>query len=87
LKRGLGGIEGVQEIRGLGLWYGIELTDAQWAARAVRTARERGVLVGRGGYEDNVVKLSPPLNILEADLNSGIDIVIAAIGEAREARA
>jgi 4-aminobutyrate aminotransferase-like enzyme len=87
LKRGLGGIEGVREIRGLGLWYGIELTDAQWAARAAQTARERGVLVGRGGYEDNVVKLSPPLNILEPDLNSGIDAVIAAIGEAREAKA
>ena len=86
LKRELGGLEGVQEVRGLGLWYGIELADAQWAARAVGLARERGVLVGRGGYEENVVKLSPALNISEADLNAGIDAVAGAIAESRGAK-
>ncbi len=83
-KGSLAGVEGVREVRGLGLWYAAELADASWAARAVRLARERGVIVGRSGYDDNVVKLSPALVIPEAELHAGIDIVAGAIRESRE---
>jgi 4-aminobutyrate aminotransferase-like enzyme len=83
LRQALAGIAGVREVRGLGLWYAAELTDAAWAGRAVKLARERGVIVGRSGYEDNVVKLSPALAIPEADLHAGIDILAGAIGESR----
>ena len=87
LKQALSVIEGVREVRGLGLWYAIELADVAWAGRTVRLARERGVLVGRSGYEDNVVKLSPALNISETELQSGIDTVISAIRDAGKAKA
>src|SRR5262249_44828870 len=81
LREGLAGGGGVREGRGLGLWYAVELADAPAAARAVKLARERGVIVGRGGYEDTVVKLSPALVIPEADLHAGIDVVSDAIRE------
>ena len=87
LRQALAGLGGVREVRGLGLWYAVELADAGWAGRAVKLARERGVIVGRGGYEDNVVKLSPALVIPEADLQAGIDIVAGAIRDSQGASA
>lgn len=84
LRRGLEGLKGLRELRGVGLWYAAELEDAAWAGRAVRLARERGVLVGRSGYDDNVVKVSPPLVIGEGDLNEGLGVLAAAIRDSRE---
>ena len=83
LRSGLAEVEGVREVRGLGLWYAAELADAGWAGRAVKLARERGVIVGRSGYDDNVVKLSPPLVIPEADLLAGIDTLAGAIRDSK----
>jgi 4-aminobutyrate aminotransferase-like enzyme len=85
LRTALAGISGVAEVRGCGLWAGIELVEkdgapaAACAAAIVRRLRGQGVLVGRGGYDDNVVKLSPPLVIDEADLDRGLGLVAAAI--------
>lgn len=84
LRRGLEDVKGLRELRGIGLWYAAELEDAAWAGRAVRLARERGVLVGRSGYDDNVVKMSPPLVIAEGELKDGLGIVAAAIRDSRE---
>ena len=84
-KAALGDVAGVREIRGLGLWYAAELADSGWAVRAVKLARERGVIVGRGGYDDSVVKLSPALVIGEAELHAGIDVVVGAICDSRGA--
>lgn len=87
LAHGLAGVPGVAEIRGTGLWFGIELAlpdgrpAAGEAARILLRARERGVIVGRGGYDDNVVKLSPPLVIDEAELARGLDRVAETIRE------
>jgi 4-aminobutyrate aminotransferase-like enzyme len=53
----------------------------------VTLARERGVIVGRSGYEDNVIKLSPALVIPEADLHAGIDKVAGAIRDSQGAAA
>jgi 4-aminobutyrate aminotransferase-like enzyme len=79
---------GVGEVRGMGLWIGIELVDdagradPDRAKRAARLARDRGVLVGRGGYEEQVIKLSPPLVIGEDDLAAGIETVATCVREA-----
>ena len=84
----LDGVRGVGEVRGVGLWIGIELVDdagradPDRAKRAARLARARGVLVGRGGYEEQVVKLSPPLVIDEDDLAAGIETVATCVREA-----
>ena len=84
-RAALADVEGVREVRGLGLWYAAELADGAWAARAVKLARERGVIVGRGGYDDSVVKLSPALVIEEAELQAGIDVAAGAIRDSRGA--
>jgi 4-aminobutyrate aminotransferase-like enzyme len=84
-KAALTGVEGVREVRGLGLWYAAELANAAWAARTVKLARERGVIVGRSGYDDSVIKLSPALVIGEVELHAGIDMVADAIRDSKGA--
>lgn len=89
IRRLLDGDDGVAEVRGLGLWIGIELRDEDGnpdpsrARRAMRLARDRGVVVGRGGYEDHVIKLSPALVIAEDDLREGIETVSRCVRDSR----
>jgi len=87
LQRELGGLEHVGDIRGRGLFIGLELVqdratcapDPARAAQAVAELRTRGVIVGRGGRHGNVVKLSPPLIIDENDLATGLQTVADVI--------
>jgi diaminobutyrate-2-oxoglutarate transaminase len=73
LRHDLEALPQVGEVRGRGLWIGIEIVDgsgaidAAAAQRIQGAARSAGLIVGRGGHEENVVKLSPPL-VIEEDL-------------------
>lgn len=77
----------VGEIRGLGLFVGIEVVtdrqsrtpDAARTTRIRRTAFERGVLLGAGGHAENVIKLCPPLTIDEHLLDGAIELTIDTI--------
>jgi 4-aminobutyrate aminotransferase-like enzyme len=91
LRNALADSPGVAEVRGCGLWYGIELAEkngapaAAKAAAVVKRLRAQGVLVGRSGYDDSVIKISPPLTIGEDELDRGLGLVTAAvIAEMRE---
>jgi 4-aminobutyrate aminotransferase-like enzyme len=81
----LEGRPGVGEVRGLGLWFAVEFVDAQGRpdagrAKAVSKAlRARGVVMGGGGYANNVLKIAPPLVIDEVELSAGLEKVVAAI--------
>ena len=81
----------VGEIRGLGLFAGIEIVtdresrepDPKRAAAIRRVAFGRGVLVGAGGHAENVLKLCPPLTIDERILEMALDPFIDAIKGSR----
>ena len=87
LRQSLGNLRSVAELRAIGLWFGIELMDrlgrpaAEPAREAVRRLRERGVVVGRGGHHDNVVKLSPPIVIEASQLMEALDRVAETVRE------
>jgi 4-aminobutyrate aminotransferase-like enzyme len=49
------------EIRGLGLLVGVQLDDPARAKAVVNQMRERGVLIGRTGPNEDVLKIRPPL--------------------------
>jgi len=51
----------VLAVRGLGLLAGVELDDPERARRVVDAMRDAGVLVGRTGPRDDVLKIRPPL--------------------------
>ena len=69
----------VDDVRGRGLFLGIELADAEAARQGQRALLERGVLVGRGGRLGNVIILAPPLVIEEDDLAGGLDTIAEAL--------
>lgn len=58
--RGLGA-DAIVDVRGAGLLAGVQLRDPETARRAVDGLREHGVLVGRTGARDDVLKIRPPL--------------------------
>jgi 4-aminobutyrate aminotransferase-like enzyme/Ser/Thr protein kinase RdoA (MazF antagonist) len=51
----------IVEVRGRGLLVGVELTHADVASRVVDSLRENGILIGRTGPRDDVLKIRPPL--------------------------
>ncbi len=48
-------------VRGLGLLVGVQLDGPERARNVVDAMRERGVLIGRTGPRDDVLKIRPPL--------------------------
>ena len=61
-RRAAAAASAIVDVRGLGLLAGVELDDARPSRRAVVDAlRARGVLVGRTGPHEDVLKIRPPL--------------------------
>jgi acetylornithine/succinyldiaminopimelate/putrescine aminotransferase len=69
----------VEQARGLGLLIGVVLRDPGFAARVHAELRERGVLVNLTA--DRVLRIFPPLNVPEADLARGLDLLEACVRE------
>lgn len=67
------------DVRGKGLMCGIELVKENrvpapdLAAALLEAARLEGVLIGRGGMYGNVVRLTPPLTITEAEVAEALE--------------
>jgi 4-aminobutyrate aminotransferase-like enzyme len=51
----------IADVRGFGLLAGVELADPAVAGAVVDRMREAGVLIGRTGPRDDVLKVRPPL--------------------------
>jgi 4-aminobutyrate aminotransferase-like enzyme len=82
----------IGDVRGMGLMQAIELvqdreTKAPAAAETLRlmdAARENGILVGRGGIDGNVIRISPPLNVSRGDVDDfirALDTSLASVTE------
>jgi 4-aminobutyrate aminotransferase-like enzyme len=80
----------IREVRGAGLFLGVELgappesglSARQETARLVNELRRRGVLVGATGRDSNVLKIRPPLTIGEAE----VELLLDALEKALAAR-
>jgi 4-aminobutyrate aminotransferase-like enzyme len=71
----------IGDVRGSGLFIGVELSDGVEAARIVNQMRERGILFGTDGPRHNVLKIRPPMPFSEADadqLLTSLDDVLAS---------
>ena len=67
----------IGDVRGMGLLQAIELVEdretkkpatAQTAA-LLEASRENRILIGKGGFAGNVLRISPPLNIAKTDVD------------------
>jgi 4-aminobutyrate aminotransferase-like enzyme len=74
---------GVVEVRGAGLCWGVQLDSPARAARVVRAALQDAVIVLQSGVDGEVVSISPPLVIAEDELQRAIDVLRAAVVEAK----
>jgi 4-aminobutyrate aminotransferase len=78
----------IGEVRGLGLMIGLELVDKngkpdKHLQKQIRQiCLDSGLVILSCGTDDNVLRLVPPLNISEQELDEGWEIISAAFHEA-----
>jgi 4-aminobutyrate aminotransferase-like enzyme len=69
----------VGDVRGSGLFIGVELPDAAEAARVKEGLKARGILISTDGPRDNVLKVKPPLVISAAECDAVVEALAAAL--------
>ncbi|MCU1325686.1 MAG: aminotransferase [Bryobacterales bacterium] len=70
----------IGDVRGMGLLQAIELVEdrvtkvpaSAATLRVIELARENRILIGKGGLNGNVIRLSPPMNIARTDVDEFI---------------
>ena len=89
LQEALAGIPEVNEVRGRGLFIGVDLRSPDdqrplkgGAARAARIALKEGILVLPAGASGHVVELSPPLVVTEEQIEWAVPRLAKVIGAA-----
>ena len=68
------------EVRGRGLLVGVELASADLAERVVNQLRDDGILIGRTGRNDTVLKIRPPLVFAEEHADVLVEAVARVLG-------
>ncbi len=76
---------GVAEVRGRGLWAGVELSPEVGAGRAIsEEMARRGVLIKE--THQTTLRFAPPIVITLAELDHAVDTLTAVLGERRSGR-
>jgi 4-aminobutyrate aminotransferase-like enzyme len=75
----------IGDVRGMGLMLGIELVvdetvrdrtpEKALTNHVFEEAKRRGLLIGKGGLEGNVFRISPALNVTEPDIREALEIL------------
>jgi 4-aminobutyrate aminotransferase len=79
----------IGDVRGMGLLQAIELVEdrqtkapaADLTARLMEAARESRLLVGKGGLYGNVIRISPPMNISNEDVDEFLRRLDASLAQ------
>ncbi|MDQ7034758.1 MAG: aminotransferase class III-fold pyridoxal phosphate-dependent enzyme [Anaerolineae bacterium] len=78
----------IGEVRGMGLMQAMEIIepntktpDYKMAVALMDTAKEQGLLLGKGGLYNNVIRISPHLNVSDDDMNMAFDMLAKALLE------
>jgi len=86
LEQACADLDPVAEVRGRGLMIGIELVaadghtpDEAAAGKVLEAARERGLLIGKGGLHGNCLRLAPPLTLTEDEAREGLALLDDAL--------
>lgn len=73
----------IGDVRGMGLMLGVELVKdkktkeiaPQEAARLLDLAKDRGLLIGKGGLDGNILRIKPPLCFTKKDADFMADVI------------
>jgi 4-aminobutyrate aminotransferase len=81
----------VGDVRGKGLMIGIEFVEPGGtepsppaAGVMMEEAKARGLLVGKGGLHNNVIRLAPPMTLTDAETDEALEILGESIARAHE---
>ena len=85
----------IGDVRGMGLLQAIELVEdretkkpaVQQTLAMMEATRENRILLGKGGYYGNVLRISPPLNITKSDVDEFITRLDASFVKVQSAMA
>jgi len=76
----------IGEVRGKGLMQALELVhpntkdaNPEAATALVNAAREHGLLIGKGGLLENVIRIAPHLNVTTEDIETGCEKIAKAL--------
>jgi len=80
------GLPAVGDVRGKGLMFAVDLVEPDTgapsparAARVLEAARERGLLIGKGGLYGHALRMAPPLTLTEAEAKEGLGLLTDAL--------
>ncbi len=97
LRRGLEGLQEkyplIGDVRGKGLMQGVELVRdretkepaPEETVHLMEAARERGLLIGKGGLYGNVLRIAPPLIVTKDDVETALERLDSAFAEVQAA--
>jgi alanine-glyoxylate transaminase/(R)-3-amino-2-methylpropionate-pyruvate transaminase len=79
----------IGDVRGKGLMTGIELVEdrvsktpaTQACLKVFEQAKEMGLLIGKGGFFGNVLRIKPPMCITREDVDFMIQVLDIALAE------
>ena len=79
----------IGDVRGKGLMTGVELVRDRKTKEPAREecsqvferAKELGLLIGKGGFYGNVLRIKPPMCITRADVDFMLEVLDIAFGE------
>jgi len=82
----------IGDVRGMGLFVGVELVtdrdarrpDSRLARYVVNRLRDERILIGSEGPADNVLKIRPPLTIGRSDVDCLLEVLGRVLGEGEE---
>jgi 4-aminobutyrate aminotransferase-like enzyme len=85
----------IGDVRGMGLMQAIELVEDRQTKKPataqtlalLEATRENRILLGKGGYYGNVLRISPPLNISKTDVDEFARLLDASFAKAQSAMA
>ncbi len=81
----------IGDVRGMGLMQALELVEDRETkapataatAALMEAARENRLLIGKGGLDGNVIRITPPLNISKSDVDDFAERLDASFGGVR----
>lgn len=87
LKEQIAPLNNLLEVRGIGLIWGIDfnkMSDSSISKKMVKKCFANGLITERAGRGNNVLKIMPPLTILDENLIKGLDILKKSLQEILE---
>lgn len=81
-----GALPMVGELRGRGMMFAIELVepgtdtpDPAAAGAMMEAAKQRGLLIGKGGLNGNVLRMAPPMTLTMEEADEGLALLLDAL--------